>query len=228
MSGLYSEYSKVVNFARVSIIEARGRNFFTKDMDELEVTVDVVPFVYPLPARWKRARYIKVNNDTTIPYIPPGENAISKNLFYYQGLSSLAFSGVAVGDIIKIAYYTHPKVFNYYHALGSTENPTFTAGVLPAYFDAINDSWLYLYTDGNGVSSYISTLGTDILNTAAQNLVADWLIIQYPQMLLQGILTKIHRERSDQPRASFAYSLYQNLLSDFLQQEGGTPLGQLS
>lgn len=230
-TGMHSEYGRVVGYLRTTLHETHSKGYFFRDMEEVSIVTDVTPYIYKLPFNWKRAKFLQIsgtatNKPTPIPLIAPGINTRNLDVYYYQTLDSLVFSGVPIGSTIAIAYYVHPRVFNYYHKLGSTDNPAISQGIVPAYLDDFG-VWHYLTTDGNGNSTYIPTLGSAILDEAAQNISGDWIVFKYHQMLIQGTLAKAFKDRGDIPRSTLSFSLYQTLLSDMIQSEGGTPLDQI-
>jgi len=230
-TGMHSEYGRVLGYLRTTLMEAHSAAYFFRDMEELELVTTATPHIYPLPFNWKRAKFLQIQGTASgvpveIPFVAPGLNVRARDIFYYQTLDSLVFSGIAVGETIAIAYYKHPQVFNYYHQLGSTDNPPQSQGIVPAYLDALG-VWKYLTTDGDGVSSYVDTLGTSVADEAAKNLSADWVVLKYHQMLIQGTLAKAFKDRGDVPRSTLSFSLYKDLLSLMVQAEGGSPLNQI-
>lgn len=224
ITGLMAEFGRVISALRVTLEEIHSLAYFAADMEETTQVVSSTPHIWTLPYNFKRAKYLELAGTPAmpIPLVGPGQNAQGKKIYFYQALDYYAFSGLLAGDTIKIAYYKHNQVFNYYHSLASTENPTQSQGIVPAYRDEYG-IWHYLEVDGNGVSSYVTTPE----NLSAKEKSADWVILKYAQALIQGTLAKIYKDRGDIQRSQLSFSLYKERQNFILDQEESTPLVQL-
>lgn len=201
----------VISYVRASVRECAALAFFDQDSNELEVTVDAIPFVWKIPQEFRQmgfVRYPYFNRDNT-EVIPKDKSPahVTRNdvYWYYRTGDSYVFSGLAVGDTIKLYYYAFPKALRYI-ALEADR---------PARFDIDTNAWLYL-------PDYDSTEET---REAARSLVTTWLMFRWSDMLVEGACAKLWKAKNDE-RASSAYALFKSYQKDLLSGESHSTVGE--
>lgn len=140
--------------------------------------------------------YYDDRRDSFPPNIPPGIGQANKLQFYYGVGDKVVFYRKGGLKTIMVCYVTAPRRFQYY-----------PVGQRPAVYDRASDTWQYL--DQNG--KYVASLGSEELNQAAQELVSDWLMLNYEGMLASGVMTKLFSILGD-PRNKVEYSNFKENL----------------
>lgn len=179
-------------------------------MIEDTVTATANPHIWALPDRFRILRTARYNIATanqvyTYPKEKlPGKVQEGEDTYYYRATNYFAFRGVAVGTSIDVAYYMYLKKLPYY-----------AAGARPAYFDLELDAWVYLpaYDD------------TDANRLIARDLVSNWLLIDWYDLIVEGGLAKLLKTLGD-PRAPSSFGLYKQLQQDLKKGEPFSSLTQ--
>jgi len=194
---------QMASYARASMREPQVDNLFDKDLIEDSLTFSADPFTWERPAEFRLFRTVKYTEETYPKFIPPGRRQRDEINFYYQASTYFVFKGLAVGDTFGIAYYSYfPKLVY------------FAPANRPARYFADLAEWQYL--DGNG--DFVATLGSDALDEAARALVTNWMIFDWNDLVLEGILAKQFKVQGDQ-RAPSHFALFKSMIKDLLQAE---------
>ncbi len=194
---------QMVSYARASMREPQMDNLFEKDLVEDQLTFNADPFSWTRPPEFRVFRTVKYSEEVYPKFIPPGRRQFDETNFYYAASTYFVFKGLAVGDVFGIAYYTFfPKLVY------------FEAAARPARFFADLGKWQYL--DGNG--NFVDTLGSDTLDEAARALVTNWILFDWPDLILEGILAKQFKVQKDD-RAPSHFALFKSMINDLLQSE---------
>ncbi len=196
----------IVSYARSSLRECQVLAYFEQDMVELSVAVDVLPFVWPRPLRLRTILAAKPQSITTargeqkyFTNLPPGESTRTADYFLYLSGNDYIFSGLhlEVNQVIDIAYMAYSRKFIYYAVADR-----------PATFDPETETWSY----------HVDYVGTTELQEEARNLVTNWIVEHWYDMLLEGTLAKLYKTVGDE-RNRTAFSLYKSMQKDLLRGE---------
>ena len=194
---------QLTSYARASMREPQVDNLFDKDLVEDTLIFNADPFIWERPADFRLFRTVKYTEETYPKFIPPGRRQFDELNFYYAASTYFTFKGLAVGDSFGIAYYAYfPKLVY------------FASDKRPARYFADLAKWQYL--DGN--NDYVDTLGSVDLDEAARKLVTNWLLFDWTDLVLEGILAKQFKVQGDQ-RAKSAFALFKSFITDLLQAE---------
>lgn len=122
--------------------------------------------------------------------VTPSRNMQHAHHSFYMIGGGFAFSGYGrTGSRIKIAYFEFPKRLKYY-----------TPALRPATWDD-ETGWTYKTEyDAN-----------ETTRATARNLVTNWLLLKWHDVLTEGIRAKVYKRVSDEVRGKTAYSLYSTL-----------------
>lgn len=195
--------TQLASYARASMREPQVDNLFEKDLIEDTLTVDANPFIWTRPAEFRLFRTVKYTEETYPKYILPGRRQYDEVNFYYAASTYFVFNGLAAGATFGVAYYSYfPKLVY------------FAADARPARYFADLGEWQYL--DGN--SNYVDTLGSDDLDEAARALVTNWMLFDWNDLIMEGILAKQFKVQGD-PRAPSHFALFKSMIKDLLQAE---------
>lgn len=202
----------IVKYANSVIRTVHHCEVFYRDLKEVEVIVNdgmgdnPQTYVWDRPADFRLLSTVKYlghwlnPKESFPPNIPPGIGQSNRDRFYYAVGDKFVFYDKLGINRIGISYLTKPKTFKYY-----PENER------PAVYNRVDGTWKYLVVNPDGTKSYVDTLGDPALELAAQDLVADWLIRDYDDMLSSGISTKIFSILQD-PRNKVEYSTFKEAL----------------
>lgn len=195
--------SQLASYARSSMREPQVDNLFEKDLTEDSLTTNADPFIWERPAAFRVFRTVQYTTEIYPKYILPGRRQRDVDNFYYAASTYFTFKGLEVGATFNIAYYSFfPKLVY------------FAADVRPARYFADLGEWRYL--DGNG--DYVSTLGSDDLDEAARELVSNWILFDWYDLVMEGVLAKQFKVNGD-PRAPSHFALFKSFIKDLLQAE---------
>jgi len=195
----------LVSYARSTIRECQVLAFFEQDLIEDTLTVDAVPYIWPRPIRLRtmlaarpdivgrRGKRIWFKNR------PPGQVVKDEEYYLYLSGSSYVFTGDAleIGATIDVAYFNYSRKFSYYATADR-----------PAAFDPDTETW-----------SYHASYDTDATTrAAAEELVNNWLVFHWYDLILEGMLAKVFKAVGDE-RSRTAFALYKQFQKDLLASE---------
>lgn len=187
---------------------SHSSEFFFRDKVEVLVNQDydrnnpAETFIWDRPKDLRSLTAIKLYGhyddprDSFPANIPPGIGQATRAQFYYGVGDKYVFYRKGGLHEIAISYVKAPRRFKYYEK-----------DKRPAVYNRDSDSWLYLNTKGE----YVTSLGSDELNEYAQEQVSDWLLKDYEGMLCSGVMTKIFTMLGD-PRNKVEYSNFKENL----------------
>ncbi len=194
---------QLASYARSSMREPQVDNLFDKDLQEDTLTFNADPFVWERPADFRLFRTVKYSEEIYPKFIPPGRRQFDELNFYYAASTYFTFKGLAINDTFDIAFYSYfPKLVY------------FAAEKRPARYFADLAKWQYL----DGDSNFVDTLGSDDLDEAARKLVTNWMLFDWTDLVLEGILAKQFKVQGDE-RAKSAFALFKSFINDLLQAE---------
>ncbi len=195
---------QLVSFARSSMREAQVKAIFYKDMVEDTIIANASPFIWTRPDHFRIMKTVYYPGVGIYPdFTTPGKAQRDKEYFFYAGPTYYVFKGVANADSIDIAYYSYFPTLPYY-----------TAATRPAKFTLETQAWEYLDTNGD----FVATLGTEAEDEAARNKVTNWLLFDWHDLILEGVLAKLFKTHGDQ-RSITHFSMFKSLQDDLLKGE---------
>lgn len=194
---------QLTSYARSSMREAQVDALFERDLVEDQLTATASPFIWTRPAELRFFRTVRYPGEIYPKYLTPGKIQFDVDKFYYAASTYYVFKGVEVNDILDIAYYRYfPKLVY------------FEETARPARYFADLGKWQYL--DNN--NEYVDTLGSVTLDEAAQALVTNWILFDWFDLTIEGVLAKQFKVVGDQ-RAGSHFALFKSMLKDLLQAE---------
>lgn len=197
--GMPNVVNDIVGFVRLTIRECEGLKFFKKSWIESQVTPDADPYTWTHPDRLRAlefAQYPHMYSRTGVPIDPVlvvPNRAKHHVYYYYSGADYSIFGGHGGGSAAVQNPYIDVGYFQWQRSL-----PYFaTAADRPARFDILDEVWEYHddYDD------------TTTLQETARNLVQNWLLRDWFELIVQGALSKVYHTYGDQ-RASPAFAAY--------------------
>ena len=217
-SGRPDRQADIISWLNSTIRETQTTALYYKDLVEDQVIATSSPFIWTYPRFMRNLKTVKYGTDTYPKFVQPGklQRDINDDYYFYAASTYYVFNGIGnpsdtyvdpvtglSDNTISLAYYTYSPRLNYY-ALGSR----------PALFDDVNDLWTF--QDG-------STMPYEGTPTTQQqiwiNQVYNWLIMLYPDLLIEGVLAKLFKSIKDDARAVTAYSLYRSYQADLKSNE---------
>ena len=134
----------------------------------------------------------------------PGTFEGRDNVYQYYGTpKSLIFNGIRSAAELRLFYFIWSRQFTYY-----------AIGLRPAVYDFKTETWSYL----NAVGNYVPSLGNETLEAQAQDLVSNWITINWYTTVVQGTLTKLFNSRGDK-RSVTAFSIYRSQREAIMRTE---------
>jgi hypothetical protein len=207
-SGRPDRRSDIIAFVRTTIRECQVRSYFRNDMIEDSLIADGNVFIWNYPQEFRMLRTVRypwTNQRGEFIYPPeilPGRNQQGQDYYYYGGPGYFVFSGLQAGVSISVSYYKNSKKL-----------PYFETASRPATFSLETDSWTYL------------TATTDAEKLSARELVSNWLLFNYYDLIIEGTLAKVFKIVGDS-RASPSYALYKSLQNDLTANEPSDSLNK--
>jgi hypothetical protein len=123
--------------------------------------------------------------------VRPGVRQNSLTAYWYRVGESIAFSGYGSGgNIILVGYYEFPKSLKYFAVEADR----------PASYDVV-DGWTY-HADYDI---------DDASRLVARELVSNWLLLRWADVLAEGVRAKTFKRVSDEARSKLSYSAYEAL-----------------
>ncbi len=197
----------IAAYANATMRECIVQAFFFRDLIEDQITVTAEnPFTWERPNLFRRLRTVQYEASGEYPPLKlPGKIQRGLTCYYYAAGTYLAFKGIAINDLLNVAYYSYPKRLKYYD--GSTGNE------YPAIWNFETEAWSYW----NG-TVYATSLDTPELEAAAEALVSNWLLLAWNDVVLEGTAAKQWGKVNDD-RARSSFALYNVLKADMKETE---------
>lgn len=195
-SGRPDRRADIMAYVRQAVRECQVIAFFAHDLVEDTLTSTGDPYLWDLPQEFRTMRTVRYNifnrrNELIYPpNVRPGKKQREEDYYYYRGIDYLAFAGVAADVLIDVAYYSYTKKIPYYQVADR-----------PATFSLEDDAWSYL------------TATTAAEEETARNLVSNWLLFDWYDLIVEGGLAKIFKTVGDQ-RSTSSFALYKSLQKD--------------
>ena len=193
----------IISYVRQTQRECQVMAFFQRDFDEDTITATTSPHLWTVPQEFRQMQTVRYgivdpqNNFIYPKHVNPGKGMRNRTYFYYRGVTQYVFAGISAGVDIDLAFYMYFKKLAYY-ALADR----------PATFSLEDDAWSY-HTDYDT---------DDIQRAIAQALVSNWMIFDWYDLLMEGVLAKLYKTVKD-PRAPATFGLYKSLQKDLLAGE---------
>jgi len=191
----------IVSYARVTMRESQSLIKSATDLIEDQITATASPHLWTKPQYFREltaVRYPGIFDPRGNPIYPkriqPGKAQRNVDYYFYSSGTSFVFSGVSENTLIDVAYLTWFTKLAYYA----------TVAERPATFSLEDDEWSY------------ATATTDEEKEAARNLVTNWLIFDWYDMVLEGTVAKVWKAVGD-ARAPSSFSLFKSLQKDMVR-----------
>lgn len=198
--------SDIVSYARSTIRECQVLAYFEQDLVELSVTTTAAPHSWSRPTRLRtilaakpQAKYTRHGEAMYFKNRPPGSKVRAVPYYLYLSGDTYVLTGdeFESGIVVDIAYFAYSRKFVYY-----------ATGSRPATFDPETETWTYL-------AAYDTD---DTTRETARELVTNWILTHWYDLILEGTLAKIFKAVGDE-RSRTAFSLYKQMQKDLLSSE---------
>ncbi len=221
-SGRPDRKADITAFVRTTIRELRVLSLFAKDFTEDQLTAAADPHIWTLPQEFRQmwtVNYPELVDPQGKVIYPrasmPGRGTRNKEHYYYQSGDSMIFAGVgasaADNRLINVAYHSYGRKLPYYDI-------SVTGVVRPATFSMETNSWSYGTVDSIDYSS------TVLLNTTAQELVSNWVLFDWYDVVVEGAMAKVLKVTGDD-RAVSSFALFSSFKKDMLRGESSYAVG---
>ena len=194
-SGRLYRVTDIVSAVRRAILDCQTIEFFENDFEEERLTGNVDPYIWRFPRHFrslKTARYTGIRTDrghlVYAKKILPSARLEREDYYWYQSGNAVVFHGHGPGNHIDVGYYRMLPPLVYY----KEEN------IRPAIWDDETMEWRYT----GGMPE------TDEERLAKQDLVTNWLLFNFFEIIVDGALNYIFNIIED-PRARQSYAIYQ-------------------
>lgn len=193
-SGRPDKRADVIAFINQTVREMVAKHYFAKNLVEDTVVASADPFIFQRPIRLQRFRTVQYANGTFPPFIQPGRKMADFDEYYYAAASYFVFKGaVFAGSLsgsgnVNVAYYQFPKHLSYYGL-----------GLRPATYDFDLEVWTYLPAFDVDEDT----------REQARDLVSNWLLRDWYDLVTEGTLAKIFKVVDDSNRASTHFSFFE-------------------
>ena len=217
----------IVDWLNSTIRETQCRALFYKDMCEDQIAAVSDPLIWTYPRKFRQMKCVKYPDQITmydgtytiglgstyIDMVQPGKLQRDTWQYYYAASNYLTFCGCGSdGSMMSVAYYTYLPRLQYY-ALGQRP-ATWTQ-----WSDDPNQDGFWSFLDGS--PNYDPYSGVDPTPTQKVGIakVSNWLLLNYTELLKEGVLAKVFKSIKDNDRAATSYSLYKQYQQDLMSFE---------
>ena len=161
-------------------------------------------YVWQYPRELRRVAAVRFDRKCFSQFIVPSR-AINK-LCHYHYISGDNYVFVGWKHVIDIYWYAHPRYLRYY-----------TPDERPAVFDRTRESFAYL-TVGK---SYMPTLGNEHAERGMEELVYDWMLAGWQELVIEMALAMLYAQLKDD-RANDHMALAEKLKARMIIAEHGS------
>jgi len=163
----------------------------------------------PCSVVWKRPKDFRVLRTAKVGakymrHEKVGRNLENRKFFYYAEGESFVFQTGDFSCTVDIGYYTKPPMFVY-----------FSPSKRPAVYNSETCDWTYLV---NEIEQFAPNLISREDERKARNRVATWMLIEYQEAIIQGVLNLLYVQQGDE-RAGGTFALHSELTKDILRNE---------
>jgi len=211
-SGRKDRLPSIIAYARTTIRECLILDFFDQSLIETQVTVDAIPFLWDRPTNLRsilavRTPYFDRRNKSIFSKErKPGMVVTDDEQYFYLSGNSFAFNGLAVGDVLDVAYYEYSKPLIYI--------PTVTER--PARYNLETELWEYH-------QAYTASEETEL---TARDKVTNWLLFYWYELIAEGTQAKLYKLVNDEARMRMSYALYKSIQKDLVAGESTAYMGK--
>lgn len=206
---------QIANYANQTIREMQahpqsgGYLLFPDSLCEDLITVDAndpfgwdIPnpdrFMAPAAARYDSVYDLGGSNEWAV-FVRPGKIMDSRNHFAYRSGQKFFFKGAGgQGATISFSWYEYVRTHKYYRV-----------DERPATYD-VDSGWTY----------HAQHDADDDARAAAREMVANWILMRWPETVREGVRAKVYKRTGDESRARLAYSAYQSARLELVQIAG--------
>ena len=187
----------VISYTHATMRECQLLGYFDEDMIEDTITATAAPFIWTKPTLMRHLRTVRYdalwNHGRFPPLVRPGKLQFEKDYYYYAGPAYFTFAGVALNDTISVAYYAYARRFTYYEVADR-----------PAVYNRDDGTWTYHddYDDN------------DALKETARGLVSNWILLDWKELIEEGILAKVYKMLREDKLAGVSFQLYKSFQTD--------------
>lgn len=200
----------IISYARATMRECNVLAQFQQSMVELNLTASASPHIWERPLTFRQMLICKYpyfdrqNKPVYAKEKNPDLIRPSDQHFFYLSGNSFVFSGIEIGDIISLAYFSYFPKLAYYAEIADR----------PATFEEETNLWSYTdaYDDN------------DILKEEARNKVTNWLLFHWYDLVLEGTVAKLYNVTGDE-RSRSTFALYKSMQKDLLAGESQVYVG---
>lgn len=184
--------------------------FYMDNRVEVEWTVpDPLPAVWSIPSVPRFQFFESAYYPSQGRYAKPGvdlkrvfENGVDAYApYWYRSGPAIVFNGLAVAEVAQFSYFEYPRRLLYY--------ATATPQLRPAIYNIETGAYTY-------ATSYDVNATT---RENARNLVTNWLLLRWPELLKQGMRAKYFARIGEDGRSKIAYSTYQAMRMGLVTSE---------
>lgn len=211
ITGRVTALAQAVGYANAVFRECQVLGLFDGDSEEIELFADASPFVYEIPPSLRTIRTAHYGYQDIYPkFLQPGAVQRYHPYLYYRVQDSYVFKGINPGEPLRLFYYKWLPRLGYFKRLEDGAPITKQFPVRSAFYDPYSGKWSYL-DRANG--TYTDSLGSSEAESSARNESANWLILHWYELVLEGVKGKLWNAVGDE-RGKTSYSLYKSYLDD--------------
>jgi hypothetical protein len=194
----------IIDYANATLRECQGLALFWKDLVEDQAACAAAdPTTWDIPQRFRFLKAVMYPDGTFPPNEQPGKNqgtgfaGTLKDQYYYAASTYVVFHGcgTTTTDDISLAYYKWFPRLKYY-----------AEDHRPAVYSEELETWTYYDLTADGLLDYTQVGNQE----AARNLVTNWMLTDYHDLIITGTLAKLFSGIKDAERNIQNYSLYKS------------------
>jgi len=199
-SGRPDRFADAVSYSNQTIRDVQAKGFCWRNRIEAEIVTDADPFLWPTPVNFQSMGFFRYPNNV-YPRTRLGLNQEETRERYYGGPGYIGFTGHGAGAIVQTLYYSFRARLQYY---------VLDARPATVIVDPDTDALVWTY---NTVGS-INYNSTPALQLRAQQLVSNWVLERWNDMVQEGTLAKLFKLIGEDSRAATAYALFQQIRAE--------------
>lgn len=212
-SGRKDRVNDIIAYARTTLRECSVLDFFDQSLVEVQLTADGNPFLWQRPANLRgilavrTPYYDRRNSRIFAKEKKPGVDITNIPYYFYLSGDIFVLVGFTAGDIIDMAYYTYTVPLQYYADVADR----------PARFNLETNLWEY----------HAAYTASDETKEDARNLVTNWLLEYWYDLIAEGVLSKLYKLVNDEARMRMSYALYKSGQKDLKAGESSAYVGKV-
>lgn len=192
-------------WASLTLQEMQAKGILKRNIieDTIDIGNSTQEYIWQRPQGFQRMQTARYPQNVFPEFCPPGKRQLDYPNRYYTGSTYYVFAGPDLYDHIDVAYYKLQMPL-----------PYFADGKRPRTYDVDMRTVVYHNLTTAGTAPYNLDYTDPANQAAADQACTNWILTDYWDLFVEGILAKIFKAVNDEVRAGTHFSYFERNKQD--------------